>query len=491
MGTWFPRTSPKAARFINDPRRYLLAEGPRKTSKTITVCQKLATHLYSVPFATAAVVVKRKRAGKIGVWTDLTRLVIEGEFQANGRILPWVKRPSTSSDTKDQFFVAKNYWGGNAYCHLIPLYRVEEVEDIFKNTRFSFIYVCEADQFDSPAIFRAMADQLRVVEVPYEKHQLVLDCNPPEEGTDHWLYKLFYDEAEIAQRDPEYNSQFGAYKFLFDDNPWLSDRDKKDIINGYKHDPEKYKRYVLGEWVASTSGTLFEGAFNQNVHVVGKAIATLPEDDWEILLPPPGTCEVACGWDLGQTSHAFVMGCKRWRGGELVFDIIDEVVSIDLEVSLKEFTELAMEKVEWWNDYLKENGAKEVSWRHWSDTSSFNYDSAADSSQAMLVRKYSDGKINFRRVKKQRNSVASRAGMLKRMLANNNVYFSVICHKTINAMKFLKFTPRFITSRAKGSIRQHVHPYDALTYMISHELPETLLAAESGPEGGSSVSVPL
>ena len=134
--------------------------------------------------------------------------------------------------------------------------------------------------------------------------------------------------------------------------------------------------------------------------------------------------------------------------------------------------------------------ATDVVWRHWSDTSAFNYDSAADSSQAVLVRKYSDAQINFRRVRKNRNSVASRAGMLRRMLSNNNVFFSVICHRTVNAMKFLRLGSNLSTKGIKGSNRSHVHPYDALTYMISHEMPETLLQAEY-PKSGQSVTIQL
>ena len=469
---WSPPCTAKGARLINDRHRYILVTGPKKSTKTVTICQKIAKHLYDVRGANVAVVVKTKKTGKVGVWWNLCQMVIEGQFQAGGRMIPWVKRPSTSSDSKQQSFGVQNAYGGTSWCHLWSLYRDEDVERIFKNTNFSLIYVCEADQFGSSSIFSAMADQLRIG--ADDEKQLILDCNPPEEGEEHWLYKLFIDQPTDWPK--EYRDQFSVHYFDLNDNVWISEKDKLDIINRYKGDPDKEARYVWGKWVKSRVGSLFEDQFDSNIHVIGKSYIFQPRDTWDVLIPARNTALITTGWDLGSINHAVVMGCSRWRGKELVFDIIDELVSIDMEIPLSEFVKEVMGKMERWNQVLISRGASSVEYRHWSDTSAFNFKSAAEKSEAALVLKYSDGDIQLRRIQKGRDSVRTRIGMLKRMLTDRQIYVSVLCDRVIEMLKLVKDRDILTQAgRASGSGRRHVHSFDAMTYMISHEIPVSML----------------
>ena len=485
---WYPPTGPAGARLINDAARYILATGPRKSGKTFSICQKTAVHLYSVPKAEVCMVVKRKKTGQSGSWSDLTRHVIENSFQQDGRILPWVKRPATSSDSKHQVCAVRNAYGGVSYAHLWSLYRDADVEQVFKNTRFSMIYVCEADQFGSPAIFRAMADQLRVPGVPYASHQLIMDCNPPEEGMDHWLAKVFpvdpddWDCSEKLGDDmdlSEYRNQFSVHRFTLDDNPFLSRRERMDLVNAYRSDPDKYRRYVLGEWVRGTTGTIFDASFIPSVHVVGFENPAVEESEWDVLMPARGTYQMATGWDLGNTSHAVEFGSARWKGPHVAVDLVDEVVSFDLEIPLHEIVEQVMEKMKMWEEVLRQRGANgPIEWYHWSDSSAFNYSARADGTEAGLVLKYSEDKIALRKALKGRGSVAAGSDVMKRMLSDGQLHISVKCPKLITAMKVLKPGDLTPDKRYTGPRRRHIHPLDAARYLISHEVPRALMSED-------------
>lgn len=473
--TWYPPLSPNGAEAVNDTHRYLLCSGPKKCGKTFSLGHKVAKHLYDHDGARVAIVVRRKGSAALGVWTHLTDDIIEQQWQKRGRVLPWIKRPSTNSATKQPFFIVKNAHGGSSYCYLFSLFNPKDVEEVFKNTAFSMIYVNEMDQFDSPAVFRAMSDQLRSTSVKDEFRQLVADCNPPQEGSSHWMHGLFIDPPEGTSE--EYRKQFRVMYFTPDDNPFISDREKMEIREGYKSDPDKYARYWEGKWIASTTGTLFENLFDQHVHVIGRADPMEPEEHWRILVPPVGTTDLFTSWDLGMTSHSLSFICKRWAGERLVFDVIDEIVSIDLEVPLSEFVKMALAKMDRWEKYLSQSliGQKypRIDWRHWSDTSSFRYNAAAESTEAALVRKYSDGRIYFNRIKKP--PIDFRIEMVRGLLQGQQLYFSVLAPHHISAMKLLRKEGLMTRQkRESANQRKHTHPFDSMTYGISHEMPMTL-----------------
>lgn len=497
--TWYPTTSRAGARLINDKHRYILATGPRKSSKTFTICQKVADHIYGVNGAIVAIVVKRRKTGEVGAWTDLTKYVIENEYQNKGGIIPWRKRPAASSASKHQFCSVVNAHGGTSDVHLFSLYRDADAEIVFKNTRFSMIYICEADQFESRSIFRAMADQLRVPGVDYDKHQLILDCNPPANGTDHWIAKEFgitdgvetedgddIDEIENDGEDAKYRDQFSVHRFTLDDNIFISAAEKRDIVNAYKHDADLYRRYVLGEWIVSNVGSIFEGVFSKSEHVIGDDDPSVDESHRNVLVPAYGTWNVAIGWDLGNVSHAAEFGAARISKKEIAMDMFDEVVSTDLEIPLKTIVQMVMEKMDMWEKFMMERGATHVNWFHWSDTSAFHYKSGADATEASLVHGYSDGRISLRRAIKGPSSVSAGIDLIKRMLADGQLFISPRCEKLIQSLTVLRPKDLYGSSRGTGKRRRHTHPLDAARYAIVHELrrvmrdPGSLSTADVG-----------
>ena len=482
---WYPPTGPAGARIINDQRRFLLVTGPRKFSKTFTICQKAAIHAYAKRKAEICFITKRRKTGEFGAWVDFTRHVVENQFQVDGGILPWIRRPASTSNSKHTVASVRNAFGGESRVHLWSLYRDADVEVVFKQTRFSFIYVCEADQFTTKAVFRAFADQLRVPGMPYEDHQLIMDCNPPEEGMDHWLAKVFpvdpddWECAETAGEDDpegdEYRKQFGVHRMTLDDNPFLSRRERLDIVNAYRSDPDKYRRYVLGEWIRSSVGTEFESHFDSRVHVIGFENVAEPEEKWDVLMPPRGTFQIATAWDLGGVHHAVEFGVPWLMGKMVAISVIDEVVSFDLEIPLRHFVDDVLKKMDRWEKILQERGCNgSIEWNHWSDTSAFNFTSSAEKSEAAIVMQHSNNRIVLRRVTKGRDSVDAGLNMMKRMFSEGLLHLSPLCRQLVLGLKVLKpgdFAPN---KRHSGPRRRFIHPLDAARYLATHEVPRAM-----------------
>ena len=473
---WYPPLSPKGADIVNDTHRFLLVHGPRKTGKTCALCIKLAKHLYETPHARAAVVVHRNQTGKNGTWDDLTNFVITQHYQEHGGVLPYLRAPSYASDTKTSSFVVKNAFGGKGICTMYGLYNQKDAERIFKTTRFSFIYVTEADLFVDGGIFRVMVDQLRVLGLPFEKHQMVLDCNPPVAGTDHWLYNLFFDHTD---KSPAYAKQFREVQMMFDDNPFLSPAEKMELVAGYAHDRQKFERLINGKWIRSTAGALYENVFDIQRHVIGVPEPGQKADDIPVLVPPEGSSELVCGWDLGRgVNHAWVLMCRRSVGyGRAAFDVLDEVISVAVEASLEDVVGRIIKRMEYWEDILHRRGAEIISYRHWSDDSAFNYIASANATEARIVQRLSEGKIQLRAAPKGPNSVADRVAIIRRLLADDNLYISARCHQLIESLSTMRV--KTMSNTRESTLRAadpRKHAFDAMSYAISAESPRLSMA---------------
>lgn len=482
---WKPKLSQKGVRLFNAKDRFILLDGPRKSGKTIHACHKIAKHLYTVPNAVVCVVTKRTKSAKQGVWGDLTKFVIEQGWQEEGGRLHYIVPPRIASDSRQNYFCVKNAHKGQSSCYLYPIQYAHEAEAIFKQTRFSAVYICEADLWNSSSLFHAAADQLRIIGLPFDDHQMILDCNPPSDGNKHWLYELFVDPSV------ERSKHFRRMQFLWDDNPWLVDDEKADLVARYKTDPQKWRRYVLGEWIMSTDGSLFEDVFRPDVHIIGTSKAGKPNSEWDVLVPPDGSFDLITGSDLGDINHAAVILSKRWDDeGNVSFDVIDEVVSIQKPVSIDEFIKELMKKIDVWEGYMREHGAGNIRRADWSDSSSFKYSSVANSSQALVAHNASKGRVSLNSVAKGAGSVASRIELTRRLLFENRLYISAKCPNLIETLSRLATTKKTGTLRTSTRL---LHAFDALSYALISEVPMELMkqAEKNETRNDKIISIPL
>lgn len=465
-GNWIPTLVPKGYDVYNDYHRYLLVHGSRKSSKTINNLHKLCRHAFETQGAVVGFINKTvKNAKSAGVWNDLVSSIVPQWIAANIGFR-FAVEPRMEADTKLNRFTIINAFGGESEFQLHSLEHAREAEAKFKGTRFSMVYLSEADQFEDRCVFEILCTQLRILSLPYEQHQLIADTNPPEDGTDHWLYDVFFTQPETAAK--EYQELFRTIHFCLDDNPFLDPREKAELKHLYRYDKVKTARFVDGLWEKDVSGTLFEDTFRPNFHIQGDASAQ-DEDDWEVIAPGKTCTMLYGGFDLGDVHSAAVICTKRDIGEKSAFDVIDELVVLDEKMSTARFTELFLEKMDYWEDFVKVNyGTQIIRWRHWSDASAFNFRAAANSHEELIVRQVSNGRIALAGVLKLAGSVSQGVSLVRKLLFEERLFVSDSCHYTKKMLRLLRKGKH----QAVNPFMEERHVFDALRYLLSQEAPQ-------------------
>jgi hypothetical protein len=484
-GYWYPSISPKQLEIFNSTGRYLLVSGPRYSSKTIGVLHRLMRHCWETRSGRVGIFCKTIRNAKSGVWSDLIDVILP-EWEANLDGFKVTVPPKVDGVTKMHYMRIANMHGNETEIQLHSLDVDHDIEEKIKGTRFSLIFFSELSNFKDSCVFTISKGQLRLPGLPYQKHQWIGDTNPAEEGTNSWIYKMWYEEpGKDDHPDPEYIAQFDLIEAMVDDNPYLSEYDKKDLIATFRPDPELYDRYVLGKWTASSSNSHFGKVFKFDTHVVGNIDSPI-ENEWEVILPTNNCTELIGGWDLGDRNHAFHILEKVNTVQGTRWTVLDELVVLHADVSLEDFTGEAMDRIE----RLEEHLGNEVRWTHWSDTSSMvRYRASANTYDHRVVAAASNGKINLIGAPKFSGSVRQRVKLLKDLLMQNRLHVSAHCVKTVEMFRYLR--------RGK-SVGQYVigddnkHSFDSLSYALIGEMSADLEISSDPTTGRMSLTaVPL
>lgn len=476
-GCWIPDLVPSGYTLFNEYRKYILLHGPRKSGKSLAADHKICRHLWDIDRSRVGIICKTLRNGKVGVWRDLTDTVIPAWKNA-GFKFRYTVPPKMEADSKMSFFRVLNRFGGESEVQLHSLEHDDEVMIKFKDTRFSLIYLVEADKFKSREVFDILTDQLRVVEVPDHMRQFIADTNPPEEGEDHWLHDVFEKKIGFGAGDEEFAKQFVSIYFPLQENSFISQTEKDELDRKYRHNRILHARFYKGEWVRDISASIFSEVYNENIHVPGDPESSDPE----MIVPPPGTYELVCGWDLGDLNHAFVIVCKRMVDDKTIaFDVIDELVVINRKVGLPEFVEAVEEKMDFWEAFLKkEYGVGKVVWRHWSDSSSLRFRSTINASEAIEISALSNGRIQLIGVQKGSGSVRQRIELMKKMLFDGRLFVSASCTEMIRMLRHLKPSTR--ATEALSTIDPLKHVFDASSYAVGYESPREILRHRTTPQ---------
>jgi hypothetical protein len=461
-----PPMNPKGVDVLNNYSRFLLIDGPRRVGKTIAVADKIIRHAWENDGAVVGIIARTLRNGELGVWGDLVNT-------GSGRLYAWAKyaglkiskEPSISATTKMCYFRVRNYYGGESEVQLHSLEHDHEVEQKLKGVKFSLANLVEADNFKDENVFATISQCLRSMVVPRERQQFLLDTNPAQEGKRHWIYKRFI-ENKIKDHD--------RIHWTIDDNAFLTAEEKQEIHDTYANDQNKLARYYYGEWVDFvTEGTTFEDVYREETHIVPTLTSERDKMEWELIDPPRESHVFHTGWDIGNLNTAWVMGVPRSVDGEIAFDIIDEQVWLqETKRGLSNFTEVVLEKMGYWEERRSAcHGKAPVLWQHWSDTSSMNQSMTINGTEAMLIEKYSEGKIRLLPVRKGRHSVAARRDLLHRLLFEQRIVVGSNCQRVQSMLEQIR--PGTGTN-AIDPHSEHKHIFDALTYMLSCAVPSEL-----------------
>ena len=470
---WYPRLYPKQMELFNDRHRFLLVHGPRRSTKTWACMARILRHAFDTNGARVAMIcptLKNSKAG--GIWVDMTTIAIP-EWERANIGFKVVEGPKMTGDTRMSYFIIRNRWGGTSEVQLHSLDYVHDVEEKFKGTKFSMFYFSELDNFNDPIVFKTTIQSLRMTpEIPYEEHFWIGDTNPPADGPDNWMYKVWLDEAKRDNHpNKSYQSRFHDLAFTLDDNIEMDPRDREDLIESLKGDQNLYNRYVLGMWVEDSRDNLFGDVFKKDRHIIGD---TTPADkkDWEIITPSPNCHQLYIGIDPGDVNHAAVIiEIINTPTGEPIYSVIDEVVSVGKNVSLREFTEAICRQMDFWESFVSTSFHRKVLWKTWSDSSVLRYRSAANSDEALLIRNLSKGRIQCRAAEKFTGSVETRVRIVHRLLWENRLFVSAQCTETIKMLTGLRKGPSKLEPIAPRKLK---HAFDAMSYPILQEEPAAL-----------------
>jgi len=474
-GSWAPLLSPKGYEAYGCYKRYMLAGGCRKSSKTITLANKAVRHCWENDGAVVGLVARTLRKVKAGTWRDICNYVIPG-WEAGGFGLKVIKGPVMDPATRMEYIILTNMHGGTSTMELHSLDVEDDVATKFKNTRFSMLWMIEGDEFEQDNTFRVLNDQLRMLAMPYEIHQFVVDANPPENGDEHWLHDLFWkaeDPKSKFHRD-DWKEKFARFEFGLEDNPFLDPRERKELIENYKHDPIKYARYIEGKWVKDSASGIFDDVFLPNIHLIGDC--TGPEaEKWTRLVPGPESSTLIAAADLGDLNHAISFLAPWINDQEQVcYSVFDELVSIGNKITLFELARQWKDKVEYWTNWMQKSYDIKVpiQWRFWGDSALWNDRASTGSNDARTIYEESGGLIRMVQVPKGRNSVGMRIALVKRLLVGKRLFVSAHCEWNEGWLRYLK------PPRGRGSKGEWIapnqkwrHSFDATSYGLRAEAP--------------------
>lgn len=482
-GFWIPPLNLKQYEIFQSYSRYLLVHGPRYSGKTFGIIHRVLRHAFDVDGAMIGVIAKTlKNAKSSGVWLLLCRFITHWEKHCKG--FKVLEGPKTAGDTKLSFVRIRNRHGtiSEIQCH--SLEHAQEVEAKFKSSCYSMFWLSEVDQFCTEHAFGILCDALRMTPfIPFEQHQIIADCNPPDSGTNNWLWKRWFEYKDSAPKDTDTDKTAVAKAHLhrilvmIDDNPQLAPEQKDDLIERYRHRPSFFNRFVLGIWEMAVEDGHFTEVWDESKHVLGKM--DCPADEREVMIPTAACKTMLTGWDMGEKNHAFHIIEKITNEDPVTrkqivsFSAIDEIVIISTFTLIGDFVEACLERISYWEKWQLEQRQITLSWRHWSDTNAFDVSARSGTSNAAIAYEASGGRINLIGAPKYRGSNKDKVDLLAELLGQGRLHVSAQLLATramfANLRKGSDAVGKFVADD------DHKHPFDSLAYPIIAEAPADMI----------------
>lgn len=456
-----------------DKKKFLCISGPRRSSKTWGVLNAVVEHAWLVPGAHVSILVPTLSSGiDGGIWALLTETIIPDWISGHFG-LTWHKEPHISGASKKPLCSIVNLHGGVSKIQLDSVREGEQaVARQYKGKIFTMVVCSEAaDWIRTRRTFDLLIECFRKPGIVPRHNTLIFDTNPSDEGAKSWIYQLWWEFQQAEDKDvpPELiplKHQLALFEMFVSDNPYLSKEDVALMVASYAHNPDLKARYLEGKWVVAGSDGVFANVFRPAAHVVGD-IETVVNPNPDTLMPEDSCQELITGWDPGISNYAAVILERVWRkradgkGEEAMFKVLDELVKLDSDYTIGEFTEEMLLKMNFWEAQL----GRKVRWIHFADRSVFDYrESISDRYPHQEVYAVSKGRIQLQSVDKGDGSVRQRIDILRKLFFHNRIFFSnQKCPMLIHSIQGL----RKDKTRPIAKQSPHKHAFDALTYPIS------------------------
>ena len=510
---WEPDLSVTQLKAYRDRRLIVHLDGERGSGKSVLADNIIARHCYDTRNALVNIYVVVKSAGKQGgIWEKLLSRERTGDGEPLGILQKWedevgleFEGPKNDGHTREQYCLITNRYGQKVRVTYKPIPPGESISGRTKGTEPSLVVIDEYNNTtrpeNAPQMISKVLEQLNRRKAERQTddgkwepahQQLILCCNPPEQGPDDPSFKLlFVDSPKRAGRQPiavvdgdtaifvhNEDPMIGRWHIPISENRWLDvDRYQETIQMEIAGDSTAEDRNIRGIWRKRTSGTgIFYGYFNPDVHVK-PALTDVAGPTGRLfpLIPEP----IVIGYDPGDVNNARVFMQPVLVGSPddytLKWRIFDEMVSTDVFIGIDAKVRFLMERRLLWNRIMGY---------------SFRFVDIADSQAITGFNRFNDlgyeakqhesiskhliatdqrfagmSPIRMMSPDKSPGSVAERVKMLRDMLLAERIIVSRSCTRVIDMFAFLKRdTHAGVEVDLKPRRSKHVHVFDAVTY---------------------------
>lgn len=451
-----PPISFQQGEILECPKKYLLVDGPRYSSKTIGCLNDIPWHMWNTPGACGMMLGRTTTQNSdAGAWSLLVNSILpkweRGEtllidesgqivlddkgLPQPGPLMPFgfevVTPVRMEASTHKLYFETNNRFDGVSRYYLDSLDVESDAENKFKGKMFSHIYWTELSNFKQRKTFDVIQECLRgIPDLRPDQYKLVADTNPAEEGEDSWIWKLWFwfrtvdldnitddlreelnlgdmegDElAETVMALKEMQEQLEVHNYTIDDNIFITQAQKRAQRAKYSHDKDLLDRYYYGKWTRSSGDGIFSEVWQPILHLVPHGRTDLSKSEKEeIILPEVECIELGSGADIGSrrnTALAFMepvlVEVEEFGSSVLKtgIKVLDEFVSLGKQQKIWETAEQYDEKVEFWSAQCK----KKPTWLHASDSSSFDVSGQTSTSEAVDIYRLTEGRVELRSI---------------------------------------------------------------------------------------------
>lgn len=469
---WQPDLHATQRRMYDCTAKYILAHGEKYTGKTFVLGgHKLVNHCYRNFNALALIIVGvRSQAKEGGVWHKLQVEVLPEWKEKQGLVYT-----DPRLDTQRYEFIhIQNRFGGWSKIILMSMEHGGTIKRRARQLEPSYVFVDEVTLMPEE-VFRWVALQVGRNTLVDDVQQWTGATNP--DGPEHWAYKRFFDYPRDT-KSGRWNKDYAVFHLPFSENARYAPKGYlKNIKEIMRDDPIEYDRMVNGKWISRPTGdAILSGYYTDDIIIGDNKRRLMPRPEWPVQV----------GYDLGQVNNAIIFLQHLVARDKSIWIIFDEMVYINRALPYPILVRQLLNRLVYWNTIVK----KPLQWHHISDKSAFDqfrpeigsYDSfeVERLSRVQISARSNDypdiEPINMQPAPKYQGSVKDRTKIMRRLLTNEELYLSWHCSKTRECfLKLESEKPRkdrsgreiydpesaLIPRRSK-----HIHPWDALTYVI-------------------------
>lgn len=474
---WQPKLGPIGREILlnrKDKTKFLYGE--RGSLKTGICLHDLIVHCYQdfapgcmSPLAVICTII-RSSATEGGAWEKLNTMYLQEWF--NGIGLEFTE--PRMDDQKNRYIFIANKAGGWSRVVLKSIPHGESIRGRLKGIEPSYFLFDEITEADNPDYYIIPSQSLR--RPTGGPRQFTGAGNPPEEGEEHWTWKVLCQrKVEGKVVNPQIPpgggrltgtpDQIAAYHVPLSENVYWSDQEKKDyqatLMQEAVLDPTAEDRIIKGLWTARPKGQgLFKEFFIENIHIKGDAIRGRG-------LKPVSGFPIILGYDLGQVYNSIHFEqLLPISDGKAVWIIFDEVVHLNEKLLYKKLAWEVIGKMRRWRSLMD----YDFQYMHITDSSAVNQWRPGHGSYDALdfEKEYnrSAESLGARKMKllecpKGEGSVEARVRLFQGKLYQEEVFISATCQYTREMVLRLESDKN---NPGKPRHDKYSHIFDSATY---------------------------